>query len=243
MHRKAADGLLENHLAFMAKHRGEVRRHPGAIQVESPSADFRCWMLEGPIEEPLHAPDVRQVRVLPWAGAVGPALGARGFRQKVVLRYMELSADPAPRPSPGFSISEAHEEPALRVFSEVQTRGFLTPKERFEPWFEFLHGWNQKNLGDPAQHFYVGALDGTPAAVTLLLVTGKVGGIYAVATLPDFRRRGLSRALLLRAIGEARAAGCERISLQVYAGSDAERLYLGLGFVPAFDCPIYVREA
>lgn len=55
--------------------------------------------------------------------------------------------------------------------------------------------------------------------------------IQTVATAPEARRRGVGRALVLAAIDEARATGCQRLLLEVRASNQAALgLYRALGF-------------
>jgi GNAT superfamily N-acetyltransferase len=53
-------------------------------------------------------------------------------------------------------------------------------------------------------------------------------GIYAVGTAPEFRRRGLARALMLHLLADARHRGARTASLQSTAMG--EQLYASLGF-------------
>ncbi|ERK67898.1 ribosomal-protein-alanine acetyltransferase domain protein, partial [Leifsonia aquatica ATCC 14665] len=67
-----------------------------------------------------------------------------------------------------------------------------------------------------------------------LALVGGWGGLYAVATLPSARRRGLARALTTALAREAAAHGVDRLWLQVVADNSAAiALYESLGFVPA----------
>ncbi|WP_372446405.1 GNAT family N-acetyltransferase [Kribbella aluminosa] len=61
-----------------------------------------------------------------------------------------------------------------------------------------------------------------------------VVGVYAVATKPQYRGRGLATSLLAQV---RRDAAGRRLTLQVVEGSDAERLYLNAGFRPAYRSP------
>jgi ribosomal protein S18 acetylase RimI-like enzyme len=50
--------------------------------------------------------------------------------------------------------------------------------------------------------------------------------------LPEYRRRGLGRLLVTKAILSAHEAGIERVELEVFASNEvAIRLYRALGFV------------
>ncbi|MFD9213172.1 GNAT family N-acetyltransferase [Streptomyces sp. NPDC087659] len=59
--------------------------------------------------------------------------------------------------------------------------------------------------------------------------TGRTGYVFSVATDPDLRRRGHSRACVEALLGWFRARGVRRIDLR--ASAEAEPLYASLGFV------------
>jgi GNAT superfamily N-acetyltransferase len=57
--------------------------------------------------------------------------------------------------------------------------------------------------------------------------------IDQVAVDPNQRRRGTARALIERAVNEARAEGIHRAEASAWCfNSDAEKMFLGLGFTP-----------
>jgi ribosomal protein S18 acetylase RimI-like enzyme len=60
--------------------------------------------------------------------------------------------------------------------------------------------------------------------------TGRSGYVFNVATDPDQRRRGFSRACLTALLDWYRARGVTRVDLK--ASPDGEPLYRSLGFVP-----------
>lgn len=64
-----------------------------------------------------------------------------------------------------------------------------------------------------------------------ILVSRHCGNIQNVGVIPEHRRRGLGRALVLKAMQGFRAAGARRVSLEVTAENEqAVALYLDLGF-------------
>lgn len=69
--------------------------------------------------------------------------------------------------------------------------------------------------------------DGRPIGTGRLAPTGKLG---RMAVLRDWRGRGVGRAMLLRLVDAARAAGLAEIVL--HAQVDAERFYAADGFLP-----------
>jgi len=83
-------------------------------------------------------------------------------------------------------------------------------------------------------------VDGEPAGVAALVRAGeRIGGIYSVATRPQFRRRGVATALSLWCIDAFKKTGDEALTLQVNHGSDAQRLYEKLGFETAYAVTLY----
>ncbi|MBB6098350.1 GNAT superfamily N-acetyltransferase [Deinobacterium chartae] len=89
-------------------------------------------------------------------------------------------------------------------------------------------------MADPARvhedgyRQYVAWLDGEPAGWARCVVVNGAAVLDRVMTRPQFRRRGVGRALTLRALHEARAAGAERAAL--VASSAGVPLYRSVGF-------------
>lgn len=73
-------------------------------------------------------------------------------------------------------------------------------------------------------------VDGTPVAGACLYHDGAVAQVEDVATVPAHRNRGLARAVVLRCVEEARAAGAELAFLVANDGDWPKELYAKLGF-------------
>lgn len=87
---------------------------------------------------------------------------------------------------------------------------------------------------------YIGYFDGEPVAASSLVMTGKTAGVYAVATLPEMRRRGIGTAMTLHAMQEGGRAGA---SHAVRQASDIGRpVYEAIGFRTIFDYALYVQS-
>ncbi len=81
--------------------------------------------------------------------------------------------------------------------------------------------------------FFLARADGRPASRCELYVADGVAQIENVGTLEAFRGRGLARAVVLRALSEAKAAGCDLVFLQADDADWPKELYAKLGFEPA----------
>lgn len=222
-----SDALLDNHLAFLAAHRGSVRRSAEAIEVVGESEEFSAWIpLSSEVEVPA---GVRTVRLVPGSGeGREERLVAAGFEAAEVLVHMEAPAGSAD----GEPVEPICSETDALGFAEVQCAAFLEVGEPdYDWWQQMFVEQALRNYQEPDQSLYLLRVDGDPASITLVLRTEPVVGVYAVATKPQYRGRGLATRLLAQA---RRDAADGRLTLQVVEGSDAERLYLNLGFRPAF---------
>jgi GNAT superfamily N-acetyltransferase len=234
--------LFDNHLAFLAAHRGDVSRSAGFVRIDSSSPEFTAAIAEDATSLDALPARYPSVRLLPWSRLTEADLLERGLDRCAAFTYMTLGGPLAPAAPPGdLSIEVVADKARLDVFSDVQTRGFVEPDESYEAWVAWLGEKNLENLGRAGQRYYLASRAGQPVGVTLTVATPGVVGIYAVTTLPEQRRAGVSRALLARAVADARREGAEVISLQVYTGSYAEGFYGRLGFSTAFVSPVFAR--
>lgn len=132
-------------------------------------------------------------------------------------------------------------------FATASHSGFQGPVEVAEhPSAEWLDVWwgvdgrgGQEELdtarrilmGCPALYALVRSDDGVPAAVGRLALVDGHGGIYCMATRPEFRRRGFAGQVLRSLIGGAASAGMDRLWLLVTASNGGAReLYTQAGF-------------
>ena len=101
------------------------------------------------------------------------------------------------------------EEPAtLRVYGDALAAGFDMP---LEVGRQFV---SETLLAIPDSHLYLGYLDGQAVATSALVMSHWVAGVYNVATLAPFRRRGIGEAMTRHAVDQGMAAGCVMSSLQ-----------------------------
>ncbi|WP_171162857.1 GNAT family N-acetyltransferase [Streptomyces sp. I05A-00742] len=247
--------LMENHLAFLGTQRGSLHVTDTAVELTG-KADFLSFW--APLWADLAIPEhVTEVRTFPWSGeprggdSWHERLLSSGFSPEEELRYMEAPVAPSetvtPSGSPhlpdGVSVSVVATDEDALAFSGVQTEGFIPPDLPSRDWWvRALPETALRQYRDPSQTFYLLRDRGEPVAVSLTVRSDGVCGIYAVTTVPSHRGRGFATLLLDVIRHDARRQGDIRLTLQVEADSDAERLYKKCRFTTAFASTAYVRQ-
>lgn len=236
--------LLNNHLTFLATHRGAVRREGETYFIESDRPEFSYAILGRDIHAQKLPNVVKTVQHLPWSGISIGELKTAGFVPTIGLSYMVLAADASGwKSKPDLTIVHSHETEHFETFSEVQSRGFNETQEDFENWYPWLRDANFRNQHNKDQFFYVGRLGREAVGTALTVVDGNTAGIYAVATLPAHRKKGISTAIMKQAVSDAIARGCTTITLQVKQDSYVEAFYSHLGFKRIFVSGMYRRNS
>lgn len=113
----------------------------------------------------------------------------------------------------------------------VQAEGFGDP-------FENVRAFTHPSMLTVADMF-LARQDGVGVATSLVCVTGREAGVFAVATVPAQRRRGIGRAVTAQAVRAAAAAGADFVWL--HASMLGEPVYAAMGFRTVGTVRIYVR--
>jgi len=91
--------------------------------------------------------------------------------------------------------------------------------------------------------YYLAYLNGEAAGAATAHTEGSVAGIYGVATLPDFRRRGVASAIVAHIAQLAWEKGCDTVFLSSEPDGEAARMYERMGFAPAFTVRNYALKS
>jgi ribosomal-protein-alanine N-acetyltransferase len=100
----------------------------------------------------------------------------------------------------------------------------------------YAYPWSERFFRQEMQvecaRSYIAEIDGRIVGYILFWLLPDEVDIHNVAVHKDFRRRGLGRRLLERAVSEARGRGSSRITLEVRKSNlAAQKLYESMGFI------------
>jgi DNA-binding winged helix-turn-helix (wHTH) protein len=94
----------------------------------------------------------------------------------------------------------------------------------------------------PDFHHYLAYSGGLLAGVATLRMDGTLAQIWGGGTLPQFRGRGVQKALLLRRMQDAKAAGCEMCVIITPPGARSQENALRSGFTLLYSRAIFVKS-
>lgn len=134
----------------------------------------------------------------------------------------------------GFKIKQVSGPEQIETFLKVGIMGFGDPTgSLLLPLARGLFRRRSSYL--PA--FYLGYLNGIPVATSLRFSSEKIGGIFYVATLPEYRRKGFGKAMTLRAALDGKMDDCTASYLQ--ASEMGRPIYEKIGYVKICDYEIW----
>ena len=168
-----------------------------------------------------------------WAAQDSPAVGemrATGAEEhRDVVMVFEGPAPPIP--GGGVEVREIVDlnDPFLEWY-RASRNDFGDETEYTLDVIDQLYRRDLEEFGPRGLRFFVGFLGDTMAGLSTLLSIDHVGYIDHVVTKPEFRRRGVASALVLRVVDESRAAGDRLVHLLADEGDPPQRLYERLGF-------------
>jgi N-acetylglutamate synthase-like GNAT family acetyltransferase len=173
------------------------------------------------------------------AGVRHRRVNIRGEQERVRLepQFVELGWEPqrfvlmAQRREPDQpAVVEVRDvdEPTLRPLWREAIRGL--PHGKDETLVHQILAHRRRFAEAIPTRFFAAEVDGRLVAHAELYSEGGIGQVENVLTLPDYRSRGLARALVLRAVAKSRADGNELTFLVSDADDWPQQLYERLGF-------------
>jgi GNAT superfamily N-acetyltransferase len=124
-----------------------------------------------------------------------------------------------------FVIDEVRSEADLADFKAVFVESYGIPEFAGQGWVDATQ---TIGIGQTAWRMFVGRLAGRPVATNMLFCGGGVASVYAVATLPQARGKGIGAAVTLAPLLEARQQGYRHAVL--FSTEMGVRVYERIGF-------------
>lgn len=167
------------------------------------------------VRETLERMNMRHLTTAPGMYAEGIGGGGRALPEVTVRRVADAETRAA--------------------FAHITSMAFEIPFEICRAVYAEERAWRGSYAG------WVGYNGKTAVATTALVVSGGAIGVYSVATLPAFQRRGYAEAVMRSAIGDVSAeTGIEKTVLQSTPAGAA--LYKALGYTPVTRFHVYASK-
>lgn len=128
---------------------------------------------------------------------------------------------------PEVEVTVVRSEAEALQWSKASLEGFESPPRHGPSFTAFATGHLHSDFV-PFFRLMTLSVGGVAAVTALLSLPGDTAGLYYFSTRPGFRRQGLGKILLGKALAEASRAGCSKIALQ--ASPMGHLLYLTVGF-------------
>lgn len=185
-------------------------------------------------------------RGVPWYWWLGPHLRPSNFHKRlekhgIVFDQPELPALVAPLPAKFPPVNRdvhvwlASERADLEIASTIRRIAFRFPDGVALDYFEAMaDDWLD---GEDVRLYLARLGDGPPASIGALIIAEGYPGVYVMATLPEWGRKGLGKAILARILTDAADGGYSLIVLT--ASKYGYPLYRQFGFEHIFDYFIY----
>jgi GNAT superfamily N-acetyltransferase len=157
------------------------------------------------------------------AAALAPVAAEAGFHPRppepgLLLAPLPHKEDPLPA---GMTIRTVADPATLRRFNDTFAAAFELPREGVDLVF------GAGLLEVPGVEAYLGWADGVPVAMALGLTSHRIALVFAVGTLPAYRRRGFGAAMTWRA---AVAGRSDCLAAYLTASALGVPVYVRMGF-------------
>ncbi len=168
-------------------------------------------------------------------------LAARGFElrefENVLFRDLSIEHDLRGLLEQGWphDLDLVHVEPGnkpqVRTFVEVSTSGFRPPDQPIDDVFFDV---TSRVVQHPRCDHYLAMVEGKPVGGGGMESSGEIACLFGTSVLPEFRRRGIQAALIVRRLERARELSCRWGVIHTLPGIATERNSRRLGFELAY---------
>lgn len=181
----------------------------------------------------------KQLPFIWWAAADSAALEKKGFQYCGRLKgiYLNIAKSlPAKPLALPMEIREVHSADELRAFAKIcqETYGM---NEKAGAQFAVINGMPLKQGRLIHLLAYV---DNVPVAAATLMLGAKVAGIWNLATLDSYRKRGIGSTLVHKALTLAKQQHYDDVMALIMPKGMAMHVFEQMGFEEICDFPFYI---
>lgn len=142
---------------------------------------------------------------------------------------------PPARALPPIECVPVNDPKTRKAFTELTSLSFDIPYMVAHAVYSRAAAWNGEYQG------FVGLAEGKVVSIVAMVAGAGVMGVYSLATLPEFRRKGYGEALLRKAAAETAArTGLSKVVLQ--STEAGYNLYKSMGFRDATRFNVYLTR-
>jgi GNAT superfamily N-acetyltransferase len=155
--------------------------------------------------------------------------------------FLPLDLDTSGIQKADILVEEVSLESNFDEFADVYRRGL--PGDDVESYIESVRVGLRYAPPGVDVRYLLARVNGNQAGMLSILTVGECSGIYAVATLPEYQRRGVARALTFEASQIARRNRSSYFFLQTVVGDEGEQAFGRIGFETVFTRTGYTTAA
>ena len=152
-------------------------------------------------------------------------LKERGFTPMIACPLMTWSVKPIAIPECDIRLAN------METFDQITKTVFHFDEITMKKYSALIKNFDSEN--------YLIFAEGQPIGTGILFPNGKVGGIFNIAILPEYQRKGYGQAMMRFLMGRAQHLHLEHLIL--LSSPQAKTFYRNLGFEKIFDIDIYAR--
>lgn len=229
--------ILNNHICFLEQNRGLKRYENENIIISSDVDNFDITFL---INECQFDLDTKMIYLPELTTDSNQSIESFKTEKTADLTYMSANSNILKewKTNDAIITKKVMNDSNLELFSVIQSKGFCETEEVYNEWHPFLRKKNFEGALFKNQHFFIAYLEDEAVGTCLIVDSDNVYGVYAVATLPEHRKKGIATSVMKSALINCISSKNQNLTLQTIKGSNAENLYLYLGFKKEFNCQI-----
>lgn len=124
----------------------------------------------------------------------------------------------------------------IDLWISIVAQSYNTDAPEFTKFIHYLI----KHTPTQCLSFYIGYYQGTPVATSMTIRHDEIVGLHWVATLPEYRGKGVGFAISHKPLLDAQAQGCTQAIL--LATTMGKPVYEKIGFKEYAECKVYGNE-